>query len=238
MDNRAEAKKNFEALAANSYPGRGLIVGLDESGTKLLQVYWIMGRSPNSQNRIFSSEGGKLWAEAADESKVEDPSLIIYNAMREVDGLYVATNGDQTDTVADANEPWRALNTRQYEPDAPNFTPRISCIASLAPDGPVAELSILKKSSLGDGCDRQYFRYEQFEKGLGYFISTYEGDGNPLPSFAGEPRLMPLEGGLQAVADATWAHLDEGNRVSLAVKSIDLESGNSEIVIVNRFEKV
>lgn len=235
------ARENLEALKANPYPGRGIVVGQDETGSRLLQVYWIMGRSANSRNRVFAFEGGTLWTEAADPSMVKDPRLIIYRAMRELPGLYVATNGDQTDTVIEVFEAGgafaEALATRRYEPDAPNFTPRISAVVSLREGAPSAELSVLKKSPLGDGCDRHLFRLEQFAPGTGHCITTYRGDGDPLPSFEGEPYLLPLAGDAESVADTLWEALNADNRVSLAVKAIDPATGRSSITVRNRYRK-
>ncbi len=235
-------RENLEALRANRYPGRGLCMGLDESGSALLQVYWIMGRSANSRNRVFVADGGDLRTEAADPSKVRDPSLIIYNAMREIEGAYIATNGDQTDTIfealADGSTFVAALETRQYEPDGPNFTPRISGLSLVDGEHVATYLSVLKKSPFGDGCVRDTFQYEDLPKGAGYTIRTYMGDGDPLPSFEGEPYLLPLEGEPREVAETVWGALDADNRVSLAVKSIDLASGSSKIEIINAYKKV
>ena len=237
-----EAEQNLQALRTNPYPGRGIIIGMDETGKHLVQVYWIMGRSPNSRNRVFAHEAGTLWTEAADPSKVSDPSLIIYNAMREYNRHYVVTNGDQTDTIIEALQQGgdfrQALMTRTYEPDAPNFTPRISAICTLSPGGPTAELALLKKSLFGDGCDRHFFCLEQFGKGLGYFISTYIGDGSPLPAFRGEPILIPLTGDAQTVATTFWDALNPDNRVALAVKFIQIPTGLSVIHVVNRYQRI
>lgn len=236
-----EARENMERLAANPYPGRGIVIGMEAQGRRLAQVYWIMGRSENSRNRVFERRGGRVWTSAADPSKVADPSLIIYNAMRELKGLYVVTNGDQTDTIVQAAlagaDFRQALNTRAYEPDAPNFTPRISGVCSLREGAPLAELSVLKQSLVGPGCDRHFFRYESFAPGFGFCVTTYEGDGSPLPSFRGEPRLMPVEGDLSDVARAYWDSLNAENRVSLAVKFIDLETGVSDVAVINQYEK-
>lgn len=236
------ATQNFEALQANPYPGRGIVAGLDASGAALVQVYWIMGRSANSRNRVFEAEGGTLRTAAADPAKVADPSLIIYNAMRELKGLYVVTNGDQTDTVVQgllAGASFaQALNTRLYEPDRPNYTPRISALCSLREGAPLAEISLLKRSAFGMGCDRQLFHYEAFEAGYGFCVTTYAGDGDPLPSFQGEPLLMPLTGSAEQIADAYWAALNAENRVALAVKTIDIASGISAITIRNQYQKI
>lgn len=234
------AAANFEALRQNPYPGRGIIVGLDESGGFLVQVYWIMGRSENSRNRVFEAEGGRLWTAAADPAKLKDPSLIIYNAMRETNGDYVVSNGDQTDTIVQGllvgSGLRESLNTRCYEPDAPNFTPRISAHCRISGQ-PQAELSILKKSPLGAGCDRFLFRIEQFAPALGHCLCTYDGDGEPLPPFSGEPRILPLEGEIDCVGRQYWNALNQDNRVALAVKFIRISDGHSEILLINRYRK-
>jgi IMP cyclohydrolase len=238
----ALAGNNILALAENPYPGRGIVAGLDESGLYMVQVYWIMGRKPNSRNRVFDADdNGRLFTEAADPSKVEDPSLIIYNAMREKGLNYVVSNGDQTDTVISSLIPSTfsldlALRGREYEPDKPNFTPRITAINSIAKGRTELFMSLLRKSLFGEGCDR--FTYELTPApGFGYCITTYTGDGDPLPPFAGEPVLMPLVGGIKKIANDYWAALNEENRVSLAVKSIQISSGNSSIHIINKYAK-
>ena len=179
-----QAEANLEALGRNPYPGRGIILGVDQTGSAAVQVYWIMGRSANSRNRVFMGEGGRLWTEAADPSLVKDPSLIIYTAMDEVKGHYVVTNGDQTDTITEAIKNNRdfewALMTRQYEPDAPNFTPRISGLTLLADGHAMGELAVLKHSEAGESCNRNFFTYEQLPRGLGYCVTTYQGDGDPF----------------------------------------------------------
>jgi hypothetical protein len=237
-----DAKRNFEALAANPYPGRGIVIGLDAAGKALLQIYWIMGRSENSRNRVFVADGAGLRTAPANPSKVKDPSLIIYNAMLEEGGHHVVTNGDQTDTIAGALRYGAtfagALRTREYEPDKPNFTPRISGICS--PEGEGAwsiALALLKRSPFGEGCDRQFFEIGQLKAGFGYGVTTYSGDGDPLPAFAGEPILLPLAGDADEVADAYWAALNAANRVSLAVKSIDVETGEASIVVRNQYKQ-
>lgn len=235
------AAENLEALRSNRYPGRGICIGLDETGGRLFQVYWIMGRSANSRNRVFVADGGELRTEPADASKVEDASLIIYNAMRGIDGSFIVTNGNQTDTIyealADGSTFVQALETRQYEPDAPNFTPRISGLSLVDGEHVCTYLSVLKKSPFGDGCSRQTFQYETLPAGMGYTVTTYTGDGSPLPSFEGEPYLLPLEGGPTEAAGTLWDALDADNRVSLAVKAVKLATGDSEILIVNAYER-
>ncbi|MCX7048090.1 MAG: inosine monophosphate cyclohydrolase [Candidatus Sumerlaeota bacterium] len=237
-----QAQTNFERLRNNPYPGRGLVVGMDETGGALVQVYWIMGRSANSRNRVFESgEGGLLQTTPADASKTANPSLIIYNAMRELKGLYVVTNGDQTDTIIQAEERGanilEALDTRVYEPDAPNYTPRITGIWSLRHGPPLGGISIIKKSPFGMRCDRCLFFYEDMGPGYGRCVTTYQGDGAPLPSFEGEPLLMPLAGGAEAILDAYWQALNAENRISLAVKFIPISRAASTLVIRNQYKK-
>ena len=186
-------------LRETSYPGRGIVVGKDRV------YYFIMGRSVNSRNRIFELTDDGIRTKAFDESKMADPSLIIYHPVRKIPGALVVTNGDQTDTVAEMGDFRRALMTREYEPDCPNYTPRISAIVY---DGGAFELSILKEK---DGkCLREFFCYEGCEEGKGYFISTYQSDGNPLPSFAGEPMEITMP-----EPEELWAALNEENKVSL-----------------------
>jgi IMP cyclohydrolase len=237
-----QAKRNLEALRSNRYPGRGICTGLDESGGSLLQVYWIMGRSANSRNRVFVADGSELRTEAADPSKVQNPSLIIYNAMREIDGACIVTNGDQTDTIyeglADGSTFAAALETREYEPDAPSFTPRICAMSLVDGEHVTTYLSILKKSPFAEACCRQTFQYDALPAGMGYTITTYTGDGSPLPSFAGEPYLLPLAGKPAAAMKTLWEALDRENRVSIAVKAVDLSTGASTIEIINAYRKV
>ncbi|MBQ6411559.1 MAG: inosine monophosphate cyclohydrolase [Atopobiaceae bacterium] len=190
-----------ELLRNNPYPGRGIVVG------KGCVYYWIMGRSFNSRNRIFSLTEDGIQTEAHQPELVEDPSLIIYHPVRSMGDALVVTNGDQTDTIVETGCFRRALKTREYEPDAPNFTPRISAI--LKADGSF-ELSILKRQDESGRCLREFFAYEGAEEGVGYFVSTYVGDGNPLPSFVGEPIEVKLAG-----PDEVWAALNDDNKVSM-----------------------
>ena len=242
MDIRQTAQRNLrERLSDNPYPGRGLVLGLDETGKQLIQVYWIMGRSENSRNRVFETDGRRVWTEPADPAKCKDPSLIIYNALRELRGVYVVTNGDQTDTICDAIAASgtfeQALATRDYEPDAPNYTPRISGVHDLRQGAPVAQLSVLRRSAFGAATDRLLWTVEQFGAGFGHCITTYVGDGNPLPSFAGEPFLVPIACGLGCIANTFWASLNDDNKVSLCVKAIDPATMESEVVVVNKYER-
>ena len=232
-----------QRLRANPYPGRGLVLGLNAGGTALVQAYWIMGRSQNSRNRVFSAREGSVWTEAADPAKVQDPSLIIYNALRELRGLYIVSNGDQTDTVYQSllygGTFEQALATRSHEPDAPNFTPRITGLFDLRGGAPLTQLAVLKASPFGPASTvRLFFRVDRLEAGFGYCITTYSGDGKPLPAFEGEPYLLPLEAEGDAIADALWAVLNDENKVSLAVKTIQLATGQSRVALRNKYRKV
>jgi len=238
------AQANFLALSQNPYPGRGIVAGLDETGQYLVQVYWIMGRSENSRNRVFKTdETGRLFTEAADPAKVKDPSLIIYNAMRERGDWYntfhfVVSNGDQTDTVTDSVGPLylsQVLAGRKYEPDEPNFTQRITAVHLLWKERPQLQMSILRRSMIGPACDRMQFTYDYVHPGFGYCITTYAGDGHPLPPFRGDPLVMPLTGDMEDIAQTYWYALNEANRVSLAVKWIEIGNGRSDIYIINKF---
>jgi hypothetical protein len=237
MDIETIAQNNFERhLLENSYPGRGLVVGLTESGA-WVQVYWIMGRSPNSQNRRFVAEGGVLRTEPIDASKVANPELIIYEAMLELPGLYLVSNGDQTRTVADAMAAGRqftdAICTREREPDAPHYTPRIIGILQILDKKCPVTLSILK-ANLADPelTDRFMYRPAPPPIGYGYGLTTYMGDGMPLPSFSGDPLILPCQDDAETMLDTYWQALDENNRVALAVKRI--EGTRSKIVVRNR----
>jgi hypothetical protein len=225
-------------LEANPYPGRGLVVGREPDGA-WLQVYWVMGRSANSRNRVFVAEGATLRTEPHDPSAVEDPSLILYEAMLEADGAHVVSNGDQTRTIRDALAAGgsfeAALATREREPDAPNYTPRISGLLDLRGGEPHLALSWLK-ANLADRSrtDRAYFRPAPPPPGLGLGLTTYRGDGHPLPPFEGEPLWLPLEGDADAVLERYWAALDRENRVALAVKRIPSGGGAASIRVRNR----
>lgn len=237
----AIAASQFEAtVQKNRYPGRGLVIGPASDGSGWLQVYWIMGRSENSRNRRFVAQGGMLRTEPVDPAKVEDPSLIIYEPMLELAGRYIVTNGDQTRTIHDALEVGGtfagALATREREPDAPNYTPRISGMLDLRPGGATIALSILKANP----CDPELTDHTVFEPatpplGIGVGLTTYEGDGNPLPSFTGDPRVLPIDGTPEAVLERYWDGLDPDNRVSLAVKHVPSHGGASRLVVKNRF---
>lgn len=235
------AERNMLALGENPYPGRGIVIGTDKTGKYMVQVYWIEGRSPNSRNRVLTEKDGAVFTEAADPAKMKDPKLIIYNAMRERGPRYVVSNGDQTDTVIQGiRSRYNLMDTmmeREYEPDEPNFTPRITGLCSLDSLDPRFQLAILRRSPWGT-CERHFFTYEQVAAGFGYCIHTYMGDSDPLLSWHGEPLLMPLKGGIEEIAASYWDKLDEANRVSLAVKFIHMELGVSDTNIVNKYTKV
>ena len=207
----------------------------------MVQIYWIMGRSENSRNRVLSlGENGRVFTEAADPTKVQDPSLIIYNAMLENCGEYVVSNGHQTDAIAHRDKSLSdTLAAFRYEPDTPNYTSRISGVCYTNEE---VWLSILKKSAAAadDYCIRLEYMYikEYVPPGFGCCITTYSGDGNPLPSFDGEPHILPLNGGIDDVADEYWNSLNVDNRISLAVKFIDIVTGKSQTVLRNKYQKV
>ncbi|UUZ92218.1 IMP cyclohydrolase [Paenibacillus sp. P25] len=235
-----QADQYLNTLQNNAYPGRGIVIGLTPDGLRLVQVYWIMGRSENSRNRVFiQEENGFVRTEAKDPAKLTDPSLIIYYPVRHVNGAHIVTNGDQTDTIYEALQAGgsfeAALAARTYEPDAPNFTPRISGLVDLK-DGQFAyKLSILKSSgNTEDQTLRHTYTYEKALPGFGHCIHTYQGDGNPLPSFQGEPALVPLMNDIQSIADTYWKVLNEENKISLLVKTIEIESGETELLVVNK----
>jgi len=237
---KAEADKNAEALKGNRYPGRGIIIGMTPDGTRFMQVYWIMGRSENSRNRIFVLEpDGSVRTEARDPAKLTDPSLIIYHPVRVSAGAHIVTNGDQTDTIADfitrGGTFEDALSTRTFEPDAPNFTPRISGIVQPGGTSAAYKLAILKSNrGIESLTQRHFFTYEQPLAGFGHLIHTYQGDGHPLPSFEGEPKLVPLFDDPNETLDFYWERLDEENRISLLVKTIPVRGGEAAVVIRNK----
>ena len=229
----------FETLRNNSYPGRGIAIGKTPCGKKLRIAYFIMGRSENSRNRIFVEEGEGIWTEAFDPSKMVDPSLIIYAPVRVYRDTTIVTNGDQTDTVYEYLEQGKsfedALRTRDFEPDGPNFTPRISAVVK----GDKYEMSIIKSAEGNpDAVRRYFFDYENELPGMGHLIHTYESDGNPLPSFEGEPTLWQMEQEpFDDFSDHLWEALNPDNKVSLFTRVIDLETGETRTRIYNRNKK-
>lgn len=222
-----------EALKANSYPGRGILMGKSADGKNRIAVYFIMGRSENSRNRVFERTPDGIRTRAFDEKKLTDPSLIIYSPVRKLNGSLIVTNGDQTDTVyeymANGKTFGEALRTRCFEPDAPNFTPRISAVM----DESGYRQSILKTEDGGKSCMRCFYEYG-YESGVLHLIHTYTCDGAPIPSFTGEPRRISVTAAdAKTLADEVWSALDEANRVSLYVSFTD-ESGKEDIVIINK----
>lgn len=228
----------FEDLKQNSYPGRGIVLGRHADGDKAVIAYFIMGRSENSRNRIFTLESEQaMKTEAFDPAKLSDPSLIIYYPVRVLDDVTVVTNGDQTDTVYDflkhGSTFEAALRTRTFEPDPDNFTPRISGIIDRKTGD--YRLSILKSANNDPASTRRYFfEYTSPRAGEGHFIHTYECDGNPIPSFPGEPKEVPIGGSIDEFTEKLWDALDADNKVSLFTRFIDLKTGKTETRIVNK----
>lgn len=234
-----EKKELDKELSATTYPGRGIVIGRSEDGKKAVTAYFIMGRSANSRNRIFVEDGEGIRTQAFDESKLEDPSLIIYAPVRVFGNKTIVTNGDQTDTIYDLMDKQQtfeqSLRTREFEPDAPNYTPRISGIMHLENSGYNFAMSILKSDNGNpDSCNRYTFAYSNPPAGEGRFIHTYMGDGNPLPSFEGEPVLVGIKGDIDSFTSLVWDNLNEENKVSLFVRFIDIETGEYESRIVNK----
>ena len=227
-------------LSENSYPGRGIVMGKSADGKSAMFAYFIMGRSENSRNRIFERFDGGMRTKAFDESKLSDPSLIIYNPYLKLNDVDIITNGDQTDTVYDFMKDEKtfedALNTREFEPDAPNFTPRISGVAYYDFENAdfSYKLSILKSSNGNpEACNRYFYSYKPLN-GLGHFIHTYKCDGNPIPSFYGEPEEIELPNTAEELADICWSNLNEDNKVSLFVRCVPLDGSEPTEIIINK----
>ena len=229
-----------EELAGNSYPGRGIVIGKSKDGKHAVTAYFIMGRSENSRNRVFVEDGCGIRTQAFDPSKLSDPSLIIYAPVRVLGNKTIVTNGDQTDTIYELMDKQQtfeqALRTREFEDDAPNFTPRISGIIRLESDGMNYAMSILKSAEGDDSsCERFTYAYSNPIPGKAKFIHTYNCDGNPLPSYEGEPKTLELpDVSIDELTDLIWTNLNEDNKVSLFVRYIDIESGEAETRIVNK----
>lgn len=226
-------------LQNNSYPGRGIIVGTTQDQNNAVVAYFIMGRSENSRNRVFVTEGDGIRTEAYDPSKLSDPSLIIYAPVRVLGQTTIVTNGDQTDTIYHFLRGGKtfedALRTREFEPDAPNFTPRISAMLTVDGKSCRYQMSILKSAcGNGNSCQRFFYDYFQPVAGEGHFIHTYRCDGNPIPSFEGDPELVELNEDIDTFTDTLWQHLNEANKVSLFVRYISLADGRYETRIVNK----
>ena len=225
-------------LAGNSYPGRGIVIGQSADGKNAVIAYFIMGRSVNSRNRVFVEEGAGIRTQAHDPAKLSDPSLVIYAPVRVLGEDTIVTNGDQTDTIYGFLEEGKtfeeALRTRTFEPDGPNYTPRISGIVERGEGSFTYKLSILKSCG-GDPDFAQRFFFEYAPKaGLGHFIHTYKQDGDPIPSYEGEPTPVSIEGDIDAFTASLWQHLNEDNKVSLFTRFINLETGKAETRIVNK----
>lgn len=226
-------------LKDNSYPGRGIVIGKSADGKKAVAAYFIMGRSENSRNRVFVEDGEGIRTQAFDESKLSDPSLIIYAPVRVLGNKTIVTNGDQTDTIYELMDKQQtfeqALRTREFEPDAPNYTPRISGIMHIE-DGKFNYAMSILKSDNGNpkSCNRYTFAYEECPAGEGHFIHTYMGDGNPLPSFEGEPVLVGIPDDINKFTELLWNSLNQDNKVSLFVRYIDIATGKYESKIVNK----
>ncbi len=227
-----------ELIQGNSYIGRAIMIGKTEDGKKAAIAYSIMGRSENSRNRVFIEEGEEVIIHPFDASKVEDPSLIIYSPIRKLDNKLIVTNGDQTDTIYDFVKEGKtfteALATREFEPDSPNFTPRISGMLTFSDNDFTYEMSILKSADAeGTACSRFTFSYPALQ-GVGHLIHTYVCDGNPIPTFQGEPERVAVPNDIDTLTNKLWENLDENNKISLYVRYIDLESGEIENRMINK----
>jgi len=227
-----------ELLENNTYPGRGIVIGLTPDGTKAMTAYFIMGRSENSRNRIFTEKNGEVFTEPFDTSKVQDPSLIIYAAIRSFENNLIVTNGNQTDTIYDGLKEGKcfkkALESREFEPDGPNFTPRISGMLTFGEGDFTYQMSILKSADAeGSACNRFTYTYAP-KAGLGHFIHTYVCDGNPIPTFQGEPERIAVCDDIDEMTNRIWKALNEQNKISLYVRYVDLKTGKAENRLVNK----
>ena len=239
MEDNMELLNLSEELKNNAYPGRGIVIGKTPDGKQAVTAYFIMGRSSNSRNRVFVEEGEGIRTQAFDPSKLEDPSLIIYAPVRVLGNKTIVTNGDQTDTIYEGMDRQQtfeqSLRCREFEPDAPNYTPRISGIMHIENNTYNYAMSILKSNNGNpDACNRYTFAYQNPVAGEGHFIHTYMGDGNPLPSFEGEPKLVGIEGDIDTFTNTVWENLNADNKVSLFVRYIEIENGKYETRIINK----
>ena len=228
-----------EELKNNSYPGRGIVIGRTADGSKAVTAYFIMGRSETSRNRIFVEDGAGIRTQAFDPAKLKDPSLIIYAPVRVLGNKTIVTNGDQTDTIYEGMDRQmtfeQSLRSREFEPDGPNYTPRISGIMHIEDGEYNYALSILKSSDGNpESCHRYSFAYENPLAGEGHFIHTYMHDGDPLPSFEGEPKRVEIPDTIEEFTELLWTNLNEDNKVSLFVRYIDIASGETQTRIVNK----
>lgn len=231
-----------EELKGNAYPGRGIVIGKTPDGKKAVAAYFIMGRSENSRNRVFVEDGEGIRTQAFDPAKLTDPSLVIYAPVRVLGNKTIVTNGDQTDTIYEGMDRQltfeQSLRSREFEPDSPNYTPRISGILHVEKGTYNYAMSILKSNNGSPkACNRFTFAYENPEAGEGHFIHTYMGDGNPLPSFEGEPKLVGILDSIEEFTKMLWTNLNEENKVSLFVRYIDIAGGTYETRIVNKNQK-
>ena len=227
-----------ELIKGNRYVGRGIVIGKSADGTKACLAYFIMGRSANSRNRIFAEKDGELFTEPYDREKVQDPSLIIYRAIRSYGDAIIVTNGDQTDTIYEGLAAGKSfsesLQSREFEPDRPNFTPRISGILSFSDGDFDYEMSILKSADAeGSACNRYTFSYKALV-GLGHFLHTYRSDGDPIPTFTGEPERIRIPDSIDDFTQELWDALDEDNRIALYVRYVDLRDGSEEKRLINK----
>ena len=227
-----------ELIKDNTYVGRGIVIGKTADGKKAATAYFIMGRSENSRNRVFVEKGDEVIIYPFDESKVEDPSLIIYSPIKVIDNKLIVTNGDQTDTIYDFIKDGKcftsALKTREFEPDAPNFTPRISGMITFDDNDFTYKMSILKSADeKGSACNRYTFDYSPIA-GLGHFIHTYNHDGNPIPTFTGEPERVEIPNDIDEFTQKIWNNLNEDNKISIYVRYVDLENGSIENRMINK----
>ena len=233
-----ETQTLAERLEGNTYPGRGIVIGKTPDGKKAVAAYFIMGRSANSRNRVFTEKDGAVYTEPFDASKVEDPSLIIYAAIRQYENHLIVTNGNQTDTVYDGlaqGLPFDvALRSRCFEPDGPNWTPRISGMLTFAEGDFTYQMSILKSGDPeGSICNRYCYDYAS-KAGLGHFIHTYLCDGNPIPTFCGEPERVAIPDSIDEMTETLWNALDANNKISLYVRYVDLTTGEAENRMINK----
>ena len=227
-----------ELLKDNTYPGRGIVIGKTPDGAKAMTAYFIMGRSENSRNRVFTEKNGEVFTEPFDAEKVQDPSLIIYAAIRSFKNNLVVTNGNQTDTVVEGLQAGKgfseALESREFEPDGPNFTPRISGMLTFGDGDFTYQMSILKSADAeGSACNRFTFSYAPLN-GLGHFLHTYVCDGNPIPTFQGEPERIAVCDDIDEMTDRLWNALNGQNKISLYVRYVDLKTGKAENRLVNK----
>jgi len=233
-----ETKEIADIVRGNSYVGRGIVLGKTQDGKKAAVAYFIMGRSNNSRNRVFAERNGEVFTEPFDASKVEDPSLIIYAALRRYENNLIVTNGNQTDTIYEGFEKRltfsESLKSREFEPDAPNFTPRISGVVYLGGEDFDYEMSILKSADeFGTACNRFTFSYKALN-GVGHFIHTYVCDGNPIPTFQGEPERCKIPDDIDEFTSSLWNALDENNKISLYVRYVDIKTGAEENRMINK----